>query len=25
VVLLDKAKALLGRATVSPNLPGTPA
>jgi DNA-binding response OmpR family regulator len=25
VVLLDKAKALLGRATVSPSLPGTPA
>ena len=25
VVLLNKAKALLGRATVSPNLPGTPA
>jgi DNA-binding response OmpR family regulator len=25
VVLLDKANALLGRATVSPNLPGTPA
>jgi DNA-binding response OmpR family regulator len=25
LVLLDKAKALLGRATVSPNLPGTPA
>jgi DNA-binding response OmpR family regulator len=25
VVLLDKAKALLGRATVSSNLPGTPA
>jgi DNA-binding response OmpR family regulator len=25
VVLLDKAKALLGRATVSPDLPGTPA
>jgi DNA-binding response OmpR family regulator len=25
VVLLDKAKTLLGRATVSPSLPGTPA
>jgi DNA-binding response OmpR family regulator len=25
VVLLDKAKALLGRATLSPDLPGTPA